>query len=809
MRSLEFLPLIPIALWLVLAMAGAGLLVWYGRTSRARLSRGRWMTTLALMGLAFVLPMVILLNPTWREIIPPPAGKPLLTVLVDSSASMATPDAESANAEDSASSAGAAEGPTRYQAALDIAKAMDALADQYEVRVRAFDKASAGASVEELSARQPEGNLTDIDGALAEILHEDRPEGQAVLLLSDGIHNSAGNAASILKTASKAKAIATPIFSKTIGGESRVKNLAVQPLTPQQLTFVGQQVPVVAEVTHQGLTGRTAEVRIFRDDTELESQQVDLDGSGRSEVQFLVSEKENGLYRYRIEVAALGEEVTAADNRAALLMRVIDQPIRVLLLEGKPYWDSKFLMRKLAADPSIEMISVVRVADDRLMKRTLARAVPGAAAVAEESKEAAADTETTKDEEGEQPEASAATASAEPAERSERWEIINNAADVLGDAEHLNGYQIVVLGRDAEVFLTDTAVDNLRNWISRDGGSLVCSRGAPAAQINQRLGRLMPVLWSRTRESRFRVELTDAGRELRWLAGQQAPTAGDPLTSLPSLSTAEQVKKTKPMAIVLATSVSKDGSSALPVVSYQQYGTGRVVVVEGAGMWRWAFMPPDYADQETVYTALWHSLTRWLVSRAGLLPGQQLAMQSDKVSFSTTETATATLLIREGATSGELPRVELRGDSLEEPKTFTPKPLGDDPGVYRVVFGPLAEGQYEVRTLGGEGVVDGAAAGASSKGQGTTAFDVRSPWSEKLNVDARPDLMERIAEASGGATLDAAEPQELAEQFQEHLTRSRPPRTRRTAAWDRWWVMLGVVGLWAVSWGVRRSSGLV
>ena len=45
----------------------------------------------------------------------------------------------------------------------------------------------------------------------------------------------------------------------------------------------------------------------------------------------------------------------------------------LLLLEGKPYWDGKFLMRTLAFDPAIELRSVIRLTDERLMERTLRR----------------------------------------------------------------------------------------------------------------------------------------------------------------------------------------------------------------------------------------------------------------------------------------------------------------------------------------------------------------------------------------------------------------------------------------------------
>ena len=60
-----------------------------------------------------------------------------------------------------------------------------------------------------------------------------------------------------------------------------------------------------------------------------------------------MSHKTAGLYRYEVRADALPGEVTTVNNTAPLLLRVVDQPIRVLLLEGKPYWDTKFLVRTL------------------------------------------------------------------------------------------------------------------------------------------------------------------------------------------------------------------------------------------------------------------------------------------------------------------------------------------------------------------------------------------------------------------------------------------------------------------------------
>src|SRR5262249_34951608 len=159
-----------------------------------------------------------------------------------------------------------------------------------------------------------------------------------------------------------------------------------------------------------------------------------------------------------------------------------------------------------------------------------------------------------------------------------------------------------------------------------------------------------------------------------------------------------------------------------PVLTYQFFGSGRVVVIEGAGMWRWAFLPPAQQTNDDVYRALWHSLVRWLASSADLLPGQKLALRSDKVTFSTSEPAAATLLVREEATKVVVPAIELTSEWLAEPRKFFPVPLGDEPGAFRVVFGKLPEGRYQARTWGA-GPGDTAA---------STAFDVRSLFEEQL-----------------------------------------------------------------------------
>src|SRR5215470_15602317 len=92
MSSLSFDPLIPPALWVLLAVAGLALGVWYAWVRPGSISRRRWAVALALSATAFAAVLLVLLNPMWVEPVRPPAGKPVLTVVVDATGSMATPD---------------------------------------------------------------------------------------------------------------------------------------------------------------------------------------------------------------------------------------------------------------------------------------------------------------------------------------------------------------------------------------------------------------------------------------------------------------------------------------------------------------------------------------------------------------------------------------------------------------------------------------------------------------------------------------------------------------------------------------------
>ncbi len=358
--------------------------------------------------------------------------------------------------------------------------------------------------------------------------------------------------------------MSVPVYALPLGTETGVDDIDVALRLPQEMVFKGQDAAIGVLVRQRGGRTATAQLSLWLDDQQVDAQNVTLQPDGSAEAAFQVTQQESGLYRYEVRVGALAGEVTDLNNRATQLLRVVDEPVRVLLLEGKPYWDTKFLIRTLASDASVNLRSVVKMAENRFLQRQIAspERVPG-------SGEPGGD------------------GSGAPAQRSDQWSTHSDLNTLFAGVGDLASYQVIVLGRDAEVFLDEQRMVELKKWLVDDAGALVCFRGSPVTQVSQQLAELMPLRWTAARESRFRVQLTDTGRAAEWL-----PQGGEDqqlLAQLPSLSTVTHAEGVRPLAVVLATS-SGQSDEAAPVISYQPIGTGRVVVVEGAGMWRWAFL---------------------------------------------------------------------------------------------------------------------------------------------------------------------------------------------------------------------------
>lgn len=220
-------------------------------------------------------------------------------------------------------------------------------------------------------------------------------------------------------------------------------------------------------------------------------------------------------------------------------------------------------------------------------------------------------------------------------------------------------------------------------------------------------------------------------------------------------------------------------------------------------MWRWAFLAPQYSDKERIYATLWQSLVQWIISQQDLMPGQNVAMRPDRATFLTGDQVTATLLVRDRErflnANGKLNlAVLLYRDENSLPKRVVPIPT-EQPEMFRLELGVLDVGYFTATVVSGD----------KEAVLADTAVEVRDPWFEKLEADARPDLMKRIAMISGGEALRLDQVGTIVDRFEQRLYQNRPPQIIRTSVWDRPIVMLAILGAWITSWIVRRRSGAI
>ncbi|MGD0094287.1 MAG: vWA domain-containing protein, partial [Planctomycetota bacterium] len=641
MQTFTWDPLIP-APALATLWAGAialALLYVFWRPTRLMLSQRLILGALHFGALACVL--ALLHRPTW--VLLSEGTKPVLQVLVDTSASMATPDC----------------GPDRSRHAAAV-EALGAWRKEWErdfsVQLAGFDRTvSAAASLEAFKAAPPAGVETNLAIAIEGALRLS-PKPAALLVLSDGIHNAAE--ADPQAAARQARAEGVPVFTHCLGSAVNVRDVGVKLSSSEELAFVRQRARVPAIITQIGYDNAEADVELRFGGKVIEKKKIRFAaGVAETPVEFTVSQETPGLYSYEIAVPPLPGEALVTNNRRRFALRVVNERIRILLLEGKPYWDSKFLARVLDRDPNVLLTSATQMRKDRVVIEppALLAAQTGGAAKPAGS-------------------AGVSPAEAQAGAPAPSWIEPREPNKLLEDQRFLAQFQVLILGRDIEVFLTDPAIENLRNWVARSGGHLVCVRGRPAGELalQPAFAALLPVAWKSSSEQRFHLELTERGRALA-LFDVSAPGRGleeNPdviLRALPTLVTATVVDRQRSLSVVLARATAQTGEP-MAVLSVQDYGTGKTVVLEGQGMWRWAFRPPgDKLHADDLFHAFWSNMVRWLAGSNDFLPSQSAALRAGKALYQSGERPSLYVLERElsapvagsSAAAGQSPRIEL------------------------------------------------------------------------------------------------------------------------------------------------------
>ena len=349
-----FDPIVPGPLVLLLALLMGLLTVWSYRITAEPLGAARRWTLLLLRLAGVSLLLAILLQPSRLESVPSEAREKVTLVAVDTSRSMRQTDAGRL---------------TRLDAARELLWSSDVIPRGADVPpsagIRLFrfgaDAAPVEASLAELAADDRttrfHQSVQTMLGSLA-----DAETATALFLLTDGHDFELAHAA---QTALLARNRQMPIYAVCLGGEGNVRDLSVRFTAYQPFHYARQAIRLTASIRVLGCPYETLNIALLREGQPVQSRSVVVREEAQLPIQFEVTEPAAGQFEYRIEVEPLAGEVDSANNRASVYVNVIDKKIRILALEGEPYWDSTFLLRSLRRNEKLEVDSVVHYGKDK------------------------------------------------------------------------------------------------------------------------------------------------------------------------------------------------------------------------------------------------------------------------------------------------------------------------------------------------------------------------------------------------------------------------------------------------------------
>ncbi len=721
----------------ILGLAGSGFVAWRGARSLG--TRGRVVVT-GLRVAALCLLLLIALNPgRWESPREEEDGR--WALLLDASASMGVADVgESPRA-------GAAGGAARIlvREARRAGVGLDVYAYSDDLR--------PAADPADLPLRgSAEG--TRLGGALLSLLRRTggRDDLAGVVVAGDGREIPPAPPDEVLLAA---RARGVPVHVLPVGGEIVPPDLAVE-ATPRRVTaFANQNLTLRARVSSTGLEPLQSPVEL-RDASGRPAgeQSLRLPADTSADIAFDLDPLPPGYHEFSLHLPERPEEKDPSNNSARIGVVVLEGSLNVLLVEGSPHWDTKFIVQLLREMPFVHLTTVHRVTGERYF-----RVDPG---------------------------------EARPAQ--------SQQAVFPSTLEELLRYDLVIFGRGVEYFVTPEKASHVRRFVSGHGGALVFTRGQPWENDQSGLGALMPYELGPIIRSEVRWQPTLAG-EQEGFFGHGLPSWRDPIWErLPPLEGVRESLRPAPFAQTLVEGRVVGSSRTAPLLVSRRVGRGLVTAVNAEGLWKWDFFP-EFEEAKRVYRDFWIQLFQWAATYAEFLPGQEFAIRLDETEVDPGTPVRVFVSRRRtggGEPAAEEPVVTIRrGDDFR--RKLQPGPVPDRDDRWQAFFSLDEPGFYRINVRSADEPAD--AVGASR------SLLVRSPPLESDNLSADPAYLEALAAATGGRswTIDT-----IGDLFDEAPAdaAARETNPRWIPRWDTAPLLLLILLCFAAEWWYRRRRGL-
>lgn len=614
-----FDPAIPL-LWIialgVVLIAAAAFFQW--RSARA-LNPARRVFLLLLRISAICLILFLLLQPSREEKVAVPTTLKSVVFAIDSSASMAEPHDTGASRIDAA------------RADLEAAGVL--AADSNTHRFFNFAEKAYHANAESILKTPPTGKTTRFHASISGILKASpQPPPAALFMLSDG-HDfemiPPGH------TARLTRARDIPIFTIPYGTMASARDISVSIANYHPHTFIRQKTRLEALVRVFGCEHETITVDLLCDGEKVASQVLDTGTNSFLEVGFEVAHEEADQYEYTFRVSPVANERELSNNVATTFLNVISERIRILEIEGQPFWDSTFLRRSFARNDKFDIDSLVAFTGNRVRP---IRSNP---------------------------------------------DRVEADLQVPAKVDDLLPYHIVVLGRDVGRVIGLNGIRALGEWVKDHGGILIFSRGKAWPDGTAADPDLEPIVWEAGSARGARIAVTPQAGSVPAFKLLREVAAEDRFPEVIAFPASSP-----PKTLASTFSVAEDES---PAIVYRRFGDGQTLSLGVGNLWRWVFNPKVEYDNNA-YDRFWDQLALWLLANGGVSPVEGYSLRADTSNLLLGETIRFRFGVHGIEAPTSLPAVVLsRYDKPAANLTLTP----DDEGTSgRAEFTPTETGRY-------------------------------------------------------------------------------------------------------------------
>jgi hypothetical protein len=745
--GLVFDPILPAP---VVALLGALLLILTVRIYwRVGVSIGIWRNLLLLLfrvaGIALV--VLLLLQPSRREVLPPPTKDRVTLVGLDTSLSMKQRDAGS---------------ESRFDAAKNLLQSSGVVAPNgtaSDPRLRLFgfsdDARPLPQSILDLV---PTGKTTLFDKSVNTLLSA--PAGDeavnAVILLTDGHDFEMVNP---VKTGLAARNNEAPIYAVALGKQGDVRDVAVRITGYQPYCYVKQKAHIDATLRLIGCELEDLTVKLLRQGLVVQTKHVNAQQLQELPVEFEVTEPEVGQFEYEVQVQPLANEVDMDNNSAITYLNVIDQQIRVLLLEGDPYWDTTFLQRSLMRDDKLDVDALIRYGPNHI--RAI-RKTPGTGELH----------------------------LPETLDQLVAYDVVilGRAVDSLSGSGNISG-QFPLLSNGQSVGGSQNLPDLLDQYVKDRGGAVIFSRGK--AFQNSPTDGLQPVLWSDKSRDHVHLDVTAEGRGISPF--QVLSDGANGMDSLPEVVDEKIPQETQPLTSVFAVASGRDNASADPAIVHRRYGRGQVVSIGVDGLWRWS-LNAKVADVNSPFDRFWDQMLLWLLAGRDFIPNRQFSFRPNSANVLLGEKVYFRLALRKPDPNLKAVPVTIYFGNAEAGRTtLAPAPIST--GRLTSEFLPERTGRYRAVVKLPDGTTQ------------ESRFNVFTENLEETEVAADTLYLRRLCEASGGRLIEAGELPKLLKELNNEKS-DQTPKILVQPAWDEAWVFYLAGLLFGLDWFLRRRWGL-